>query len=390
MTDLPTETALPPALVERPQWVCWRAEDRDGTPTKVPVDATTDGYASTTDASTWTTFATAREHASATGCGVGFVFTDDDPLVGVDLDDCRDLETGQLDEPAKEIVTRLESFTEVSPSGTGVHVIVTGTLPAGRNRHGDVELYDTSRFFTVTGDHLSETPPTVEQRDEPLTAVHEEYVAVEEPTTTSDEADHTDATIPTAARVDDHEGNDLTDTELLEHAKAAANGAKFTRLYRGSTAGYPSQSEADMALCSLLAFWTGGDAPQMDRLFRDSGLMREKWDEVHFADGATYGERTIERAIAGTDDFYTGEGASWTLPSGESAGSAPSTEDATPSDEPAVADATLADLRERLDELEAENERLREELAAERQRREELETAMEEQSPGLLTRLFSR
>lgn len=60
-----------------------------------------------------------------------------------------------------------------------------------------------------------------------------------------------------------------------------------------------------MALCSLLAFWTGGDANQMDRLFRESGLRREKWDEVHFSDGSTYGEKTIERAIAGTDEFYS-------------------------------------------------------------------------------------
>jgi len=72
----------------------------------------------------------------------------------------------------------------------------------------------------------------------------------------------------------------------------------------GNTVGYDSQSEADMALCCLLAFWTGGDRTQMDHLFRQSGLLREKWDEVHYADGSTYGEKTIERAIATTSEFY--------------------------------------------------------------------------------------
>jgi len=80
--------------------------------------------------------------------------------------------------------------------------------------------------------------------------------------------------------------------------------AKFERLWNGNTVGYDSQSEADMALCCLLAFWTGGDRTQMKQLFRQSGLLREKWDEVHYADGSTYGEKTIERAIATTSEFY--------------------------------------------------------------------------------------
>lgn len=63
-----------------------------------------------------------------------------------------------------------------------------------------------------------------------------------------------------------------------------------------------------MAFCCLLAFWTGGDQAQMGRLFRESGLLREKWDEVHYADGSTYGEKTIERAIQRTSEFYKPEG----------------------------------------------------------------------------------
>jgi len=93
----------------------------------------------------------------------------------------------------------------------------------------------------------------------------------------------------------------------LEKARNASNGEKFQRLWNGQTRGYESHSEADLALCSLLAFWTGGDRSRIDRLFRQSGLMREKWDEVHYADGSRYGEKTIERAIAGVSEYYDPE-----------------------------------------------------------------------------------
>lgn len=97
---------------------------------------------------------------------------------------------------------------------------------------------------------------------------------------------------------------DLDDEELLSRARGASNGAKFERLWNGRIGGYESQSEADMALCCLLAFWTGGDERWMDQLFRQSGLLREKWDDVHYADGSTYGEKTIERAVETTSEFY--------------------------------------------------------------------------------------
>jgi len=137
----------PETLREREQWVCWREETRDGKPTKVPVTPGTGGFASSTDPETWDAFETALEYTETEHAdGVGFVFTDDDPIVGVDLDDCRDPETGDVDDAAQDIIKRLDSYTEVSPSGTGYHVLITGELPEGRNRRGSVELYDTARF----------------------------------------------------------------------------------------------------------------------------------------------------------------------------------------------------------------------------------------------------
>jgi len=294
---------VPSALRDRPQWVCWRSEQRDDKSTKVPVDANTGEYASATDARTWADVETALEYARDHDSvdGVGFVFTDDDSLVGVDLDDCRDSDTGELSEDARAIVDRLDSYTEVSPSGTGVHVIVHGALPEGRNRHDDVEMYEMTRYFTVTGACLGEQRVIHERTDE-LAAVHREYVAQETETT----ADHPSAAVEASVSVASA-GNALSDEDLLEKARSAQNGQKFSALWRGDTSGYDSHSEADMALCCLLAFWTGRDGRRVDRLFRESGLLRGKWDEVHYADGATYGERTVERALQVTTDAYDPE-----------------------------------------------------------------------------------
>jgi putative DNA primase/helicase len=367
---------LPEALTARDQWVCWRREERDGKATKVPVEPATGGYASTTDPDTWTDLETARDTVGTTDAdGVGFVFTDDDPLVGVDLDNCRDPDSGTIDEWALDVVTRLDSYTEVSPSGTGVHVIVKGELPDGRSRSGDVEMYETSRFFTVTGDRLDQTPPTVQRRIDAIRGVHQDYV---QPTTD----DLNDRTSTRTAEAD----VGLEDEELLERARSADNGGQFDALWRGRTSGYDSHSEADMALCLHLAFWTGGDPSRVDALFRRSGLMREKWDEIHYADGATYGERTIERALEMVDEVYDPEGESEEGNDGPRPSETSDESDLRKQDLPTASarrnesvyleernrllrekvqsqEATIEQQNERIVELEAELERVRDQLS---------------------------
>lgn len=288
----PAREDFPESLLATDQWLCWDERIRDGDTTKVPIDPTTGTFGSATDLDTWSDVDTALNAASDYS-GLGFVFTDDDLFVGVDLDKCRDPDTGSPEDWSREVIIDLDSYTEVSPSGTGFHIIATGTLPDGGSRSGNVEMYETARFFTMTGDHVAGTPRSVEPREAALKAVHEEHIA-ESP---SDEPGN-ESQQETSSTVS------LDDAELVERARDAANGEKFSRLYQGSTAGYDSHSEADMALCSLLAFWTGNDAAQIDRLFRESGLCRPKWDEIHYADGSTYGEKTIERAIDGTADVY--------------------------------------------------------------------------------------
>ncbi len=303
-TDSVETDGIPAALREREQWICWRRQDRDGKATKVPIVPGTGDYASATDPATWRSFEDALEYAdSDDAAGIGFVFTEGDPFVGVDLDDCRDPETGSPSDTAREIIVDLESFTEVSPSGTGYHVIVRGSIPGDRSRRGSVEMYETVRFFTVTGDHVDATPARVSEGSSALERVYYDYIAeMESRDETEAETQPADESSVTAESTQEVT---LADEELLERARNASNGEKFDRLWRGSTAGYESQSEADMALCCLLAFWTGGDSARVDQLFRQSGLMRDKWDEVHYNDGSTYGEKTVERAIASTNDVYS-------------------------------------------------------------------------------------
>ena len=271
---------IPAELKDRPQWVVWRLEQRDGKKTKVPYRADGSGRASSTEAATWATFdAAVAASETLAADGVGFVFTKDDPFVGVDLDE-------GLSEPDRAaVMLALDSYTETSFSGNGAHVFVRATLNGhGRNRKGPFEVYEHGRYFCVTGAHVRGTPTSIEDRQAQLERVLDEFLPAP----------------PVHARVHAREPRpvDLDDRDLLEKAMGARNGSKFVALWNGDTAGYPSQSEADHALCSLLAFWTGRDPDRVDRMFRASGLMREKWER------ADYRARTIDAAIAGTRDVY--------------------------------------------------------------------------------------
>jgi len=289
-----TQFNLPPEMTKRDQWICWRTEMRDGKATKVPVDPNTGNFGRSNDPSTWSSYEKADEVSKGKDIGLGFVFSEDDPFVGVDLDDFRypdAEEEEQMDKVAENIIVRLNSYTEVSPSGTGYHVILKGELPEGRNRRGGIEMYDHGRFFTVTGDRVDNTPYHARENQRQLEVVHAKYLADRDKQTR-------DAT--------PSQDLDIENEEVINKAKNAANGETFKDLWNGRTSGYDSHSEADLALCSYLAFWTGGDAKQMDELFRKSGLIRDKWDRVHSSNGDTYGDMTIQKAIETCTDFYDG------------------------------------------------------------------------------------
>ncbi len=137
---------IPEEMRRRRQWVTWKLEERG----KVPYIAGGVGKASSTDLTTWRTFEEAVEDVKkGRRDGVGFVFSSGDPFAGVDLDKCRNPETGELEEWAAKIVKHLGGYAEASPSGTGVHVIIRGKAP--NRKRGKVEAYSSERFFTMTG-----------------------------------------------------------------------------------------------------------------------------------------------------------------------------------------------------------------------------------------------
>lgn len=289
---------VPLALQEPAQWLCWRRVDRGGRTTKCPVDARTGRAASATDPETWCGFgdAVAAWRADPSIAGVGFVFTAEDPFTGVDLDGCIG-DDGELVPGAREVVASLDSYTEVSPSGRGVKVFLAGQKPEGaRSRskriegYKETEVYSAKRFFTVTGRHLPGTPSAVEDRQPQLDALCERLWPP--------------ASRPSRGRATAR--GPLGDDEVVEKARSARNGGQFDDLWRGDTSAHGGdESAADLALCNRLAFWTGRDAAQMDRLFRRSGLCRAKWDERRGE--ATYGRMTIEKAIAGCHETYSPE-----------------------------------------------------------------------------------
>jgi primase-polymerase (primpol)-like protein len=278
------------------QWLCWRSEERDGKPTnKVPYSPLTGEKASSTNPETWANYSEAvsahREHGHH---GIGFVFTPEDDLCGVDLDGCL-TETGEIESWAREIIEELNSYTEVSPSGRGIHVLLMGSLPIGRQRKGRIEMYDRSRFFTITGHHLANAPATINDRQDELARLHHRVFGTKK--------------APRAGMLGGKVGTgmSLSDSELLDRAMRAVNGKKFSQLWAGDTSRYATaendgHSEADLALCSLLAFSCGPDEDRIDRLFRQSGLYRQKWER------ADYRALTLAAALD-RDEFWGGNSA---------------------------------------------------------------------------------
>lgn len=288
--------SFPQELTALRQWICWRLEPdpRGEKPRKVPYDPRTGRKASSTNPETWATLPEAmRAQTKYLFTGVGFVFTEAGGIVGVDIDHCRK-ENGTFTEAAQAILDKYPSYTEISPSGAGLHIFYRGVMPGKGNKNSatGVEMYDSARYFTMTGNRLEGTPEAIADGAQALPWIHENYIARKQVRKRKAKK--------AARRVV------LTDEQVLEKARAAQNAEDFTALWEGRwQEKFASQSEADLALCCALAFWTGRDREQMDRLFRQSALFREKWDKVHHADGATYGEETLEQAVQRTEQVYS-------------------------------------------------------------------------------------
>ena len=284
-----TEHIVPEELTGRRQWVAWRIGERDGKPSKFPYTPGTGKMAKSNSPATWRSYADACEAQRNGADGIGFMFSKDDPYAGVDLDKCRNPDTGAIASWAQRIVKRLNSYTEISPSGKGLHIIIRGTVPPGGNRTGnlpaawnagdgaEVEMYSERRYFTMTGNQLAGTPGETREGDGELKALHDELFGARTPQKPE----------PARPRLE------LDDDKFIERMAGASNGVKFEALWSGDIRGYPSPSEADQALLNILAYWTQGDRARMERLFGKSALgQRKKWRER-----PDYRNRTIDKAL---------------------------------------------------------------------------------------------
>lgn len=153
-------TAIPDDLKAIPQWVCWEWTYRDPKWTKPPINPRTGWRASSTDSATWTGFGQAVRYARQNRLpGIGMVLTHEAGVVAVDLDKC--CHDGLIDTWALDIICRFASYTELSPSGTGIRILCWAVLPVKGRRKGATEIYQAERYITITGHRLDEMPDTM-------------------------------------------------------------------------------------------------------------------------------------------------------------------------------------------------------------------------------------
>lgn len=285
---------FPQDLLSLAQWVCWRIEVRDDKPTKVPYSVNGQRAASDNPA-TWASFdAACKAFLNGNYNGVGFMFSEHDPYIGIDFDKCIQPD-GTIDQAKLKHFFALNSYTERSQSGTGAHIIVKGLLPPGgrKSNQQQIEIYDRKRFFVVTGDCFDGYSTKAEERQAQIEQFHKLIFPAKEQAAQQHHANG-NGQIPT------------DDQTLLDRMFSSRNGADIQALWNGDSSPYNGdESAADLALCNYLAFWTGNDAARMDRMFRQSRLYRDhKWNRPART-GEKYGEGTIARAIAGTKETYS-------------------------------------------------------------------------------------
>lgn len=268
---------IPKELKAVNNWVCWTGSD------KIPKNPHTGGNAMANNPDTWGSFQEAVEACEKYHFdGIGFEFDTKSGYFGVDLDKCLD-NTDFCD----EFVESLQSYAEISKSGTGLHIICKGKLPDGAKKRGNVEMYSSGRYFICTGNLYNPNYTAVKNCTETIKILHSKYLPANVPKVEFKKC----------------EVVDLDDQEVIDKARNCRSGQFFNCLYSGDWQSFfPSQSEADLALCNHLAFWTGRNEVQMDRIFRTSGLMRPKWDRKRGAD--TYGNITIGKACSSCIDVY--------------------------------------------------------------------------------------
>ncbi len=280
---------LPKELKEKKIFCLWKYEkDKNGRLTKPPYSAVSGKKAFVNRIDDFTCFDEAFSKINSyDGLGIKLV----DNLIGIDLDHC--IENEVITDWAKEIISHFpKTYIEYSPSKTGLHILMKSDTTFDKGKYymkrGDIEVYSalsTNRYLTVTGDVYQDK--ALSDDDLGLKWLLEKYMKKKVDNITLNHSNHISY---------------LSDESVIEKASNASNSTKFNKLWKGDFSDYPSHSEADAALSSILAFYCGGDAEQIDRIFRESGLYRPKWDEHRGSD--TYGNITIKNTVAKCKTFY--------------------------------------------------------------------------------------
>ena len=281
---------IPNELKAIAQWSLWKAETRpNGKINKPPCDSRGYYLKDWCNPENLLKFDDAVSLASSNPgiiSGIGFVFTANLGLVGIDFDSV--IENGEILSEYGEWIGTLRSYTEISYSGTGVHIIVKGALPGKSNRIENVEMYTEKRFFVFTGNtfRFSEI---VENQSAIELLYRMKIQKIQKEQREEIKTQKKKNSLSLCSNVLGNPGNWEEIRELIERSKIAG---KFFQLWNGNISGYSSQSEADLALCSMLAFYTQ-DAAQIESIFSMSGLNRDKWSVEN------YRKRTITQAING-------------------------------------------------------------------------------------------
>lgn len=273
---------IPEEMKALKQWCLWKLVHKIGRPkpTKIPLDIIGEGTSGTTAANTFEAVIETLEAHPGRFDGIGFSLQEHDNLIAIDYDSILNDAGEIIDSDIQTEIERLNSYTEISPSGKGLHVFVKGTrapdMKAGKRR-GCRELYFFDRYLTITGRLWKNSTPIIREIEPEL--LKEIYRKVDPP---KEQIQTQPAAAPAI---------ELEDYDLLNRIR---NNSRTRNLFAGSTSGYNSPSEADAALCCHLAFYTR-DPYQIDRLFRMSGLMRPKWNERRGQ--ITYGQLTVQNAL---------------------------------------------------------------------------------------------
>lgn len=269
--------------------------------TKIPINPYDGSAGKSNDPSTWSDFDTAMRALNDVERADGLAFYFANGYVGLDIDhidsNLEDWRAGDND--PNNLVNKFQDLTdntymEVSQSGTGIHAIFKGKIPGKRRRKGNYEMYQTGRFFALTGNNIIPDPTIKSMSDDEMKTLYEFLFGKDNIVQLHSESDNITPV-------------DLSVAEIIKRAEnSAKTGTRFTMFMKGGWEQfYSSHSEADMAFANDLAFWTGRDFHKMDTIFRNSSLMREKFDEKHGA--VTYGTSLLNKAINETQNIYNPE-----------------------------------------------------------------------------------